>query len=368
MKVNCHKKDLVDALNIVQKAVASKSTITILEGIYLEAKGQTLTLRGSNIDVSMETIFVTEVFEEGAIVVDSKMFGDIIRKLPNNIITIETQDENKVVNISSEKSRLDLLFQNAVDFPEFPKIDEGQSIDISQNKLKEMLKKVVFSVSQDDSRIILTGVLFDIKDNTINLVALDSFRMAFAMDNIDSNLMISKVVSSKLIRDLIGILADDENNIKITFTDNQAQFSFNNTRIMTRLLQGEFLKYEGMFPDFSKLTVTSDRNDLLSASERASLLASEGSTNLIKFDFEDSNLIISSNSKIGKIREEIESEIEGEGIEIAFNSRYILDILKNIDEERVIMEMNSPLSPCIFKPLDNDKLKYLILPVRISTR
>lgn len=363
LKVN--KKDLVDAVNIVQKAVAAKSPIPILEGILVEAKGQTLILRGTDVDVSIETAFTTEIQEDGKIVVDSRMFGDIIRKLPNNIITLETADNN-TVTVSAEKSVLNLLYMDPAEFPVFPQVEGTGSFHLTQSGLKNMVRKVLSSVATEDTRPILMGMLFETSEGRLNMVGLDGYRMAMSTQGIDTDQEVKRVISGKALRDLLSVVQDSEEEVRISFTDNHVLFELDRTRIISRLLQGDYLKYQNMIPDYSKLSVVIDKNEFRDAAERASVLANEGTSNLIKLFFEDNTLVITSNSKLGKMREEVYCEMAGEPLEIAFNAKYIIDILKTMDEEKIVMEMTSNISPCVIRPEGNDKSLFLVLPVRIA--
>lgn len=365
MKFKCNRKDLVDAINIVQKAVAAKSPIPILEGILLEAKGQVLILKGTDIEVSIETVFITEILEEGKIVVDSKMFGDIVRKLPNNVINIETQDNN-IVNISAERSEFNLLYINPEEFPEFPVLENTGSVTISQSKLKNMIKKVIFSIATEDTRPILMGVFFEVKNGILNLVALDGYRMALASEEIESENDFSIVISGKTLRDISSLLDDSDIEIKLSYTSNHVLFEVNNTKIISRLLQGEYINYRNMIPDISKLNVNINREDFYEATERASVMANEGSSNLIKLNFEDETVTVTSNSKLGKVKEEVNIEMNGDPLEIAFNAKYITDILKVIEDKEIELEFTSNIRPCIIKPRDKDNSLYLVLPVRIA--
>lgn len=363
LKVN--KKELVDAVTIVQKAVAAKSPMPILEGILVEASGQTLILRGTDIDVSIETTFTTEIHEEGRIVLDSRMFGDIIRKLPNNIITLKTADNN-TITVSAEKSVLNLLYMDPAEFPVFPEVESTTFLSLPQAALKSMIRKVLSSVATEDTRPILMGMLFEASEAKLNLVGLDGYRMAMVTHELDEPIAVKRVISGKTLRDLLSVVQDNDEEVRLAFTDNHCLFEIGKTRIISRLLQGEYLKYQNMIPDYSKLSVIIDKNEFRDAVERASVLANEGTSNLIKFNFEGDSLIITSNSKMGKLREEVYCEMTGEPLEIAFNAKYIIDILKTMDEEKLVMEMTSNISPCIIRPEDNDKSLYLVLPVRIA--
>lgn len=359
------KKDLVDAVNVVQKAVAAKSPMPILEGILLETRDQTLILRGTDVDVSIETSFPTEVMEDGKIVLDSRMFGDIIRKLPNNVITMETADNN-TITISAEKSVFNLLYMDPTDFPVFPEVEDSVSFTMTQVTLRSMVRKVLSSVATDDIRPILMGMLFEAGQGEITMVGLDGYRMALVTEATDSAAEIRRVISGKTLRDLLSVTTDSEDPVSLSFTENHVLIEIGQTRIISRLLQGEYLKYQNMIPDYSKLTVTIDKDDFRDAVERASVLANEGTSNLIKFHFEDNSIIITSNSKLGKLREEVYGEMSGESLEIAFNAKYIIDILKTMDEEKIVMDMTSTISPCIIRPEDNDRSLYLVLPIRIT--
>lgn len=363
LKVN--KKDLVDSVTIVQKAIATKSAMPILEGILLEAKNGELILRGTDVDLSIETSFATEIQEEGKIVVNSRMFGDIIRKLPNNIITLDTAENNTVV-VSAEKSVLNLLYMDPEDFPVFPKVEEDFSLTIGQGLFKNMIRKALFSVAQEDTRPILMGMLFETEDDQLNLVGLDGYRMALVSHKVSSPKNIKRVISGKTLRDLLTILSDGDEPITLSFTDNHVLFQMGTTRMISRLLQGDYLKYQNMIPDYNKLKVVVDRNEFREATERAFVMANEGTTNLIRLNINDNEVIVSSNSKLGKMREELYAEVEGEGLEIAFNARYILDILKTMDDEKIRLEMTSNISPCLIRPADSEDSLYLILPVRIA--
>lgn len=363
LKVN--KKELVDAINIVQKAIAVKSPMPILEGILLETQGQSLILRGTDVDVAMESRFNTEILEGGKIVVDSRMFGDVIRKLPNNIITLETADNN-TITISAEKSVFNLLYMDPTDFPVFPEVVNTVSFSMSQSTLRGMVRKVLSSVATDDIRPILMGMLFEAEAGRITMVGLDGYRMAMVTEETETTAQIRRVISGKTLRDILSVNGDGDGEVTLSFTENHVLFEMDQTRIISRLLQGEYLKYQNMIPDYSKLTVTIDKTEFRDAVERASVLANEGTSNLIKFSFLENTIVITSNSKLGKLREEVYCEMTGEPMEIAFNAKYIIDILKTMDEAKIIMNMTSTISPCIIRPEDNDKSLYLVLPIRIA--
>lgn len=364
MKFICNKSTLQEAISISQKAVTGKSTMPILQGILLNVKGSTLTVIGTDIDLSIETKVEVSIQEEGSVVVDSKLFGEIIRKLPNADVEINTIDE-KTIEIKCEKSKFNLVHMNSEDFPQLATINEHDVVKISQKILKNMIRSTIFAIAQDETRPILTGVLFEIKDNTLNLVALDGFRLALKKEVIDSDKTISAVIPGKTLHEVVKIL-DDDGDVNITFTGNHILFNLGETKVISRLLEGEFIKYSSIIPEEYNLKVTAKRNELLNCIERASLVAKEGNTNLIKFNIEDDAIIITSNSQLGNVREELNIILQGQPLQIAFNSKYLIDVLKIMDDEEINIELTSSVSPCVIKNVDNIKCTYLVLPVRVA--
>lgn len=364
MIFTCEKQNILEGISIVQKAITGKSTMPILEGIYINTNKSTLTLIGSDMDVSIETSVDATILEEGSIVIDAKIFGEIIRKLPNSTIKIETI-ENQLVKITCEKSVFDVVYMNTTEFPELPKINENLKISVNQNILKNMIKGTSFAIAQDETRPILQGILFEVKDKNLNLVALDGYRLAIKSEYLDTDMNMEVVIPGKTLNEVSKILEDVDDIVDITFTNNHILFNLEKTRIISRLLEGKFINYNSLLPQEHKLFVNVNRQELQNAIERASLMAKDGNTNLIKLDLQQDNLIITSNSQLGKVREEISMKLQGEEIQIAFNSKYLLDVLKNMEEDEVVIKMTSGVSPCVIEEKDNENAKYLVLPVRL---
>ncbi len=364
MIFTCEKQKLLEAISIAQKAITGKSTIPILEGIYINTNKSSLTLIGSDIDVSIETSVDAIIIEEGSIVIDAKIFGEIIRKLPNSTIKIETV-ENQLLKITCEKSIFDVVYMNTKEFPELPAINENLKISVNQDILKNMIKGTSFAIAQDETRPILQGILFEVKNKNLNLVALDGYRLAIRSEFLDTDIDVEVVIPGKIFNEVSKILEDVNDIVEITFTNNHILFNLEKTKIISRLLEGKFINYNSLLPQEHKLFVDINRQELQNAIERASLMAKDGNTNLIKLDFQQDNLIITSNSQLGKVREEVSIKLQGEGIQIAFNSRYLLDVLKNVEDNDVVMKMTSGISPCVIEEKNNENAKYLVLPVRL---
>ncbi|WP_293982778.1 DNA polymerase III subunit beta [uncultured Clostridium sp.] len=366
MIFTCEKQEILEGISIVQKAITGKSTMPILEGIYIKTNEMesSLTLIGSDMDVSIQTTVNANIIEQGSIVIDAKIFGEIIRKLPNSTIKIETI-ENQVIRITCEKSVFDVVYMNTNEFPELPEINEDLKISVNQNILKNMIKGTSFAIAQDETRPILQGILFEVKNKNLNLVALDGYRLAIKSEFLDSDIEIEVVIPGKTLNEVSKILEDVDDIVDITFTNNHILFNLEKTKIISRLLEGKFINYNSLLPQEHKLSLSVNRQELQNSIERASLMAKDGNTNLIKLDIQQDNLIISSNSQLGKVREEISMKLQGDEIQIAFNSRYLLDVLKNMEEDEVVMKMTSSISPCVIEEKNNENAKYLVLPVRL---
>ncbi|NME83622.1 DNA polymerase III subunit beta [Clostridium sp. SM-530-WT-3G] len=364
MIFTCEKQEILEGISTVQKAITGKSTMPILEGIYIKTNENSLTLIGSDMDVSIQTTVNANIIEQGSIVIDAKIFGEIIRKLPNSSIKIETL-ENQIIRITCEKSVFDVVYMNTNEFPELPEINEDLKVSVKQNILKNMIKGTSFAIAQDETRPILQGILFEVKNKNLNLVALDGYRLAIRSEFLDTDINIDVVIPGKTLNEVSKILEDVDNIVDITFTNNHILFNLEKTKIISRLLEGKFINYNSLLPQEHKLLVDVNRQELQNAIERASLMAKDGNTNLIKLDIQQDNLIITSNSQLGKVREEITIKLQGEEVQIAFNSRYLLDVLKNVEDDEVVMKMTSGISPCVIEQKSSENAKYLVLPVRL---
>ncbi|TGY40018.1 DNA polymerase III subunit beta [Clostridium sartagoforme] len=364
MKFICEKQKLQEGISISSKAITGKTTMPILEGIYISAKDNQLKLIGSDMDVSIETMVDADIKEEGSIVIDSRLFGEIIRKLPNSEIIIETL-ENEIIQITCQKSVFNLVYMNGDDYPELPKINESLSVEVPQNILKSMIRGTSFAIAQDETRPILQGILFEVKDKKLNLVALDGYRLAIRTEFLDNDNDIEVVIPGKTLNEVSRILEDISDIVKITFTDNHILFNLSNTKIISRLLDGKFVNYSSLLPQEYKILLDVKKQELQNCIERASLMAKDSNSNLIKLDIQEENMIITSNSQLGKVREELNINLQGGEIQIAFNSKYLLDVLKNIEDDEVKLEMTSGVSPCVIKCKNTDNSKYLVLPVRL---
>lgn len=365
MKIKVNQKDLAKSISIVQKGISSKTTLPILSGILIQAKDNQLKFTGTDLELGITSNINCDVTEKGSIVVTSRIFGDMIRKLPDFPVEIEVKEDNNVY-INCGNSKFKLLGQPAVEYPELPKLLNEISFDIPRDLLKTMIKQTVFATAQDETRPILTGALLEVKSNEAALVALDGYRLALRNINIDCQNDVKVVIPSKTLNELSKILEDDDMDVNVRFTSSHILFDLGETIIISRLIEGQFLNYNDIIRNEYKSKLKVKTKDIQQSIERASLLAREGKNNLVKLNLSDEKLVITSNSEIGNIHESLPIELEGEDLKIAFNSKYLLEGIKVIDSEEIELNFVSNISPCIIKPVGDKNYTYLILPVRLA--
>ncbi len=364
MKIIVNQKDISKSINIVQKAISSRTSLQILEGILIETVDNRLKLTATDLEIGIETYLDCQILEEGSIVVNSRIFGDIIRKLPQSNIEITIKDNN--INIICEKSEFNILGSNASEYPELPKIINQSSFIIPNDLFKAAVKQTVFATSEDETRAILMGVLFKLENKTASFVALDGYRLALRKIPVDIDEEIEIVIPSKSLLELNRILDDSEDELEIILAPNHIIFNIGDTLFSSRLLDGQFLNYNDIIREDHNTVVRVNKIKLQSSLERASLLAKEEKANLIKLNIKDNSIIIKSNSEIGNVNEEVDSTSSGDNLDIAFNSRYILEGIKVIDSEEIELFFMGSLNPCIIKPVDDKNYTYLVLPVRLA--
>ena len=366
MKIVCNQKILANKIAIAQKAINSKTPLDLLKGILLTSKDNQLKITGYDLEIGIETYTDIEVIEEGEIVVNSKLFGDIIRKLPDSFVEIETDNDNNVY-INCVNSRFKIKGDSSKEFPQLPEVNENNIYEIPQDLLKNMIKQTVFAISQDQTKPILMGELLEMDNGNISLVAIDGYRLAVRSCSIDDASQNAKVIiPGKTLVDVNSLLSVEDATLKIGFDEKHAIFLINETKITTRLLEGDFIDYKKLLPREYSSKVKLKTKDLLNSIERASLLSQSEKNNLIKLSIRDNAMAITSNTTQGNVYEEVNLELEGDYLDIAFNSRYFIEGLKNIDSEEIYIEFTKDVNPCIIKPANDAKYIYLLLPVRIS--
>ncbi|MEL7654355.1 MAG: DNA polymerase III subunit beta, partial [Bacillota bacterium] len=328
----------------------------------------TLTLSASDLDLSIEKRIEVTAEEPGSVVVSARLFSDIIRKLPNEEIQIEEQENNTIV-IKCLASEFTIVGQPADEFPNIGEINEEKKLVLEKDLLKEMIKKTSFAASIDESKGIIVGVLIEMEEESLNMVALDGFRMAITRETMKNEEKKKIIIAARILNEINKIISENEESKDIYFIldEKKAVFLLDGTKIVLRLLEGDFIKYNDILPKEHKTKVKVSRSELLNSIERASLLAKEGKNNLIKLSIFRDKIIITSRSEEGNVKEEVFIEKEGADLDIGFNSKYILDVLKVVSDDSIALEFNTSVSPCLIKPVEGNKYEYLVLPVRIST-
>lgn len=357
MKFNISKKELSKHISIAQKAISSRSAMQILEGLLLVAENNTLTIIGTDTDLTIITSASAIVEEEGKIVVNSRLFGDIIRKLDDSDIKIRIEKHN--MNIICNKSEFNITCQSPDEYPMVTNFEEKNSFKISSEELKEAIRKTSFAVSQEDTRKMFTGVYMDCTKG-INFVALDGFRMSLVKLNKETKESKS-IIPATSLNELSKILEDSQVDVKVG--ENKILFKFDNTKLYSNLFGGEYFSYKDLIRDNHTTKVKVDRGLFQISLERASLLAKEERANLIKLEIKKNSLVISSNTEIGNVTEEIPCQTEGDELTIAFNSKYLLDGIKIIEDKDVVLNFTDSVNPCI---INTDSYTYLVLPVRLA--
>ncbi|MBS7262273.1 MAG: DNA polymerase III subunit beta [Eubacteriales bacterium] len=359
----CEKNDLADALSVVAKATAVKANQPILEGIYMQAGEEELTLAATDLALSIRTTIQADVREAGATVLPGKMICDIVRKLPDGPVEIRTAGLN--ISISYPGSKINLAALNADDFPTLPEVSDAPGIVVRRDILRSMINGTIFSVATDESRPILTGELVEVEDEEIRLVALDGYRLALRSAGLtEPSPKTSFVVPARSLAEVARLLDEREDPVTIYVKAGHMLIDIDNTRIVTRLLDGEFFRYRSTLSNEFATTAQVFAPSFAQCIERASLIA-QSKNNQIKFSIDEGKIAVSCVGDLGDFYEEIPASIDGKSLEIAFNAKYFIDCLRNISEDFIRLNFNSALSPCIVRGVEKDTFTYLILPVRM---
>lgn len=369
MQFTANVQALLDALTTVTRALAARPAKQILEGVLVEAQDERITLTCSDGSLTIETNLPADIKEEGRTVLPGRILTELVRKLPGGEMTVKV-NENHAASIKCMASKSNLAGMNPMEYPEMATAEHGVTVQIPQKELREMISRVVFAIATDESRQILTGSLLEVTADEARMVALDGFRLAiqkvfqpFALP--DQMETLKAVIPGRVLNELSKILADEDEFCTLLIDKSRMQASFGHTKLSTVLLAGEYIDYRKILPQTFKTTAKANREAVQNAIDRASLMAREGKNNLIRMSFAGSTLAITSNAELGDVHEEMEVELSGDPLEIAFNAKYITDVIRNISDEELCMHFNSHVSPCVIMPAEGDAYLYLILPVRV---
>lgn len=374
MKLICSKANLLQGVNIVSKAVPSKTTMTILECILIDASTNEIKFTANDMELGIETKVDGDIIEKGIIALDAKIFSEIVRKLPDNDVVIET-DENYVTLITCEKAKFTIVGKSGEDFSYLPMIEKSSSFTISQFTLKEVIKQTIFSIADNDNNKMMTGELFEISGNQLKVVALDGHRIAIRKIELNDMFQESSamnepqkvIVPGKTLNEISKILSGEaENMVSIFFTDKHILFEFDNTTVVSRLIEGSYFKIDQMLSNDYATKVRINKKELLSCIDRATLLIKEGDKKPIIMNVTDGSMELKMNSVVGSMNETIDIVKDGKDILIGFNPKFLIDALRIIDDEEINIYLVNPKAPCFIRD-EESKYTYLILPVNFNT-
>lgn len=366
MKIVCTKSNLVKGVSIVSKAVPSKTTMSILECVLIDATTDIIRLTANDMELGIQTDIEGEIIERGMIAIDSKFFSEIVRKLPDSDVIIET-DESLQTTIVCEKAKFNISGKPGDEFSYLPIIEKDESIEVSQFTLKEVIRQTIFSIADSDSNKLMTGELFEIKNNMLRVVSLDGHRISIRKIALDADVTDKKlVVPGKTLIEISKILSGEaESKVNISYTSNHIVFEFDNTVVVSRLLEGEYFKIDQMLSSDYDTKVRINKKELLNCIDRATLLVKEGDKKPIIINIGDEIMELKIKSQIGSMNEEIMINKEGKDLLIGFNPKFLIDALRVIDDEEVTLYLMNAKAPCFIKD-DNETYIYLILPVNFN--
>ena len=369
MKFSCEKALLQSAIAVTSRAVAQKSSIPALEGLLLHADSQ-LTISGYNLQTGIRTKVSTDVTDPGEIVLNARLFGDIIRRMPDDVVVF-TADDKQLVHLSCGDADFDILGLSAADYPELPMVEDDFSVSIQQKLLRAMIEETAFAVSTNESRPIHTGALFEITDQGLTMVAVDGFRLALRrepLERIDGGAF-RFVAPGSALNEVEKICEDSDSLISIIQGKRHLLFETGSTQLICRRLEGEFLDYRNAIPRSNPICVQVETKAMMNSLDRVSVVISEKLKSPVRCLFDVGRVFLSAKTGAGEAKDICPIDGDGTGLEIGFNNRYLMDALRYAPAERVKMELNTGISPCIITPVEGEEnFLYMVLPVRLKAQ
>lgn len=366
MHIICDKSKLIEGMNTVMKAIPGKTTMMILECVVIEVKDNQIKLIANDLQLGIETLIDGEIKQEGSVAVGAKVFFEIIRKLPSDNVSI-TVDEDYHMNISCGKAKFNIMAKATDEFPYLPNIVKDKNVNISQFTLKDIIRQTVFSISDNENAKVMTGELFEIHDSELKVVSLDGHRISIRKVKLNQSYDdVSVIIPGKTLIEISKIInggMDDE--VSIFFTDKHVLFEFEDTIVLSRLIEGEYYKIDKMLSTDYETKVTVNKREMLECIDRSTLLLKESDKKPVIIDVQDDYMKFAMNSAIGSMDEDIDASKEGKDILIGFNPRFLMDALRVIDEDEITMYMINPKAPCFIRDQEETYI-YLILPVNFN--
>lgn len=367
MKFSCKAAHLADAVNIVQKAVAVSTTIPALAGVMISAVGDSLKLICNNLEICVECTVPAKISLNGTVLVNSRIFFEIVRKITDDEITVSLSDNN-TVSIDTATSSFEILSMNREEFPLPEQFSQSPVICIAENKLRDMIRSTIFSAGVNSEKIILTGCLFEFKQGSVKMVAVDGYRLAIRTEELPENIFEGNfVVPAKALSELLKILSEADDNLYISFSDKNILFEFENVKFYTKILDGEFIDYEKIIPKDFTTKIYTDKSEIENALEQVSIMVTNDRfKSPLEIKISSDSVEFCCTSTAGRAKRIIKPQVTGAELRIGFNNKFLLDAVKNCHEESFCVSFGSAVSPCLFHQEGSDNFKFLILPVRLK--
>ncbi len=354
-----------DAVLNVQRAVSSKSSVPALEGILIKTQENEITLCGYDLELGMTTKIEASVEEKGSVILSARLFGDIVRRLPADMVSVSVDPKN-ITTIKSGPAEFSIVGIPAEEYPELPTITGETSIKIAHNVLKSMIRQTIFAVAESDAKPVHTGTLFELGKNKIRLISVDGYRLALREETAKCEEEITFVVPGKTLSEVLKLLEDDDTELEILIGRRHILFQIGSYCVISRLLEGEFLDYKAAIPASSTSEVIVSTRSFINSVERVSLLITDRLKSPVRCQFEDNEIRVSCSTAIGRANDQLDANITGSNVEMGFNNRYLLDALRNTEGDEVKIQLNGALSPMKVLPREGDAFLFLVLPVRLK--
>ena len=364
MKFTCSRQKLNEAVTNVQRAVSPKSTMPALEGILVKITNGKLTLCGYDLEIGITTSIDAMIYEEGAVVINAKLFSEIIRRMPEDQISIET-DDKLIVYINSGKSDYKIIGIPDSEFPEMPAVSGAETIKINGEALQSMIRQTLYAVSDKDIKPAHKGSLFEIADKTVKIISVDGYRLAIRKEDIDFDGEKSFIVPGKSLGEVEKLINDNAEEVELTVGSRHIIFRINDYYVISRLIEGEFMNYKAAIPSVHSTELKVNTRLFINTIDRMSLLLNERMKSPIKCRIEDGKIKTSCNTSLGQAYDEFSVEVQGEDLEIGFDNKYMLDALRFSETDELKVRLNGPLSPIVLMPAEGESFIFLVLPVRL---
>lgn len=366
MQFICDQQQLLDAVNSVSRAVSPKATLGSMEGVLMKALGDRLFLAGYNLELGITTTIPAQVTEGGELLLSARLFGDIVRRLPGENVSLRS-DEKLNVHIQSDATEFTVMGLSTAEYPELPSVDNGVHVTVPQNVLHSMIRQTLFAVAQSDARPVHKGTLFEVEEESLRLVSVDGSRLAIRTEPIKNNETLNFVIPGTTLNEVLKLMSSEEEGlVSISVGRRHAVLEIGNYCVISRLLEGEFLPYRKAILPNATTTVRANTRLMTAAVDRAALVINDRIRSPLVCDFSDNGVKISCTTPMGSAFDRFDAEISGKDENMGFNSRFLMDALKNAESDEIRIELNGPQSPMKILPPEGDSFLFLVLPVRLS--